>query len=69
MTTTAMQAAIDLGGVVENARDALRHAKQAATNLDGSRAARANELVDMLADVLTFAERLEFVAEGDARAV
>lgn len=63
-----MNGLIYLGGVVESLTDAHTYARQAEVALEGARAARAGELVGLLADALAFAERLEFIAEGDLRA-
>lgn len=63
-----MNGLIYLGGVVESLRDAHTYARQAEVALEGARATRARELVGLLADALAFAERLEFIAEGDLRA-
>ena len=60
-----MQALTELGGVVEHATDARHAAKRAARGLEGARATRARELVGLLADVVAFAERLEFVVQAD----
>lgn len=62
-----MDGLIFLGGVVESLKDAHTYARQAEVALEGARASRAGELVTLLADALVFAERLEFICEGDIR--
>ena len=44
------------------------HAVAAADGLDGTRLARADELVQQLANALAWARRLSMVVEGDLRA-
>jgi len=74
MATTQQQAlshlggVIELGGVVEHSCAALDSARAAKRGLSGARATRCEELIQMIADVVAFAERLEFICEGDARA-
>lgn len=48
-------------------RDAKSSAACAADELDGSRAARARELVDVLRTAIAFTDRLAMVCEGDLR--
>ncbi len=51
-----------------NLLDARIAADNAAAQLTGSRAARADELVAKLGDAITLAQRLKTVVEGDERA-
>ena len=51
----------------QNLRAGRIDAASAAVRLHGVRAAKANELAEMLADALAFCERLTFITEADVR--
>ncbi|MBS4730072.1 hypothetical protein MSM1_17590 [Mycobacterium sp. SM1] len=67
MKTAAGQALECLHACRDALAEARLHALGAQAYLGGARATRAAELAERIADAITYAERLKFVVEGDAR--